>query len=443
MFRAGILTGGVLPRLAEGVPLPTDPAFDHSKHPDRGAIRRVLVVDDSRAQRRVLSSILSGLGYDVAEAGTGEEALAQCRTLAPDLVLSDWMMPGMNGLDFCRAFRALDRDGYGYFILLTSKSEKDEVARGFEAGADDFLTKPVNGHELGARITAGERILAMQKELSRKNTLISETLEELQLLYDSLDRDLAEAKKLQKSLAPDRMVDFGGMRIAQMLRSSGHVGGDLVGHFPIDDTRLGLFSIDVSGHGVSSALMTARLAGYLSAAAPDQNVALERQSKGGYRPLPPAKVAEILNRRVLDEMDTEHYFTMVYALADMATGTVDLVQAGHPHPVIQTRAGDLTNAGNGGLPIGLIPGASYDQLGLTLNPGDRMMVFSDGIIECRGPDKSLLGDAGLRGLLARNADLRGEALFETLLWQLGEFAEGVPFIDDISGIVLERPDRKA
>ncbi|MGB3379571.1 MAG: response regulator, partial [Allopontixanthobacter sediminis] len=91
-----------------------------------GAVRTVLVVDDSKMQRRILCASLARAGYDVLEAASGEEALQVCTTCAPDLILSDWMMPGMTGPEFCRAFRGLQRDSYGYFILLTSKSEKNE-----------------------------------------------------------------------------------------------------------------------------------------------------------------------------------------------------------------------------------------------------------------------------------------------------------------------------
>lgn len=110
---------------------------------ERDAVHRVLIVDDSRLQRKILCSSVKRWGFDVFEAGSGEEALEVARDIAPDIVLSDWMMPGMNGLEFCDAFRELSGDRYGYFILLTSKSEKNEVAMGLEAGADDFLTKPV------------------------------------------------------------------------------------------------------------------------------------------------------------------------------------------------------------------------------------------------------------------------------------------------------------
>lgn len=172
--------------------------------------RQVLVVDDSKAQRRVLSLSLERWGYHVTEAGSAEEALRLCAGQTFDIVLSDWVMPGMSGLEFCKAFRALPNDRYGYFVLLTSKSEKGEIADGLDGGADDFLIKPVNSDELHARLRAGERLIGMQRELVEKNRLIGATLDELQKVYDSLDRDLIEARKLQQTLVRERHRQFTG-----------------------------------------------------------------------------------------------------------------------------------------------------------------------------------------------------------------------------------------
>lgn len=399
-------------------------------------VSHVLVVDDSRLQRRILAASLTRWGYRVTEAESGADALKICAEMPPDIVLSDWMMPGMDGLEFCRAFRAMPRDRYGYFILLTSKTEKDAVARGLDCGADDFLNKPVNAAELRARINAGERIQRMEKELVEKNGLITTTLQQLQMLYDALDSDLIEAKKLQQSLVRERFHDFDQGQVSLLLRSSGHVGGDLVGVFPVCDGRIGLFGIDVSGHGISSALMTARLAGYLSAT-PDHNVALARQPDGTYAMLPPATVAAELNRLVLEDMETEHYFTLLLADVDLTTGHMRMVQAGHPHPVVQRADGKLETLGSGGLPVGLIAGASYEEFDLTLNKGDRLLIQSDGVNECPDPDGVQLDDEGLMDLLKDLSYVHGTALLETLVWKLADYAGGEDFPDDVSAILFE------
>jgi len=156
----------------------------------QGERPRILIADDSRAQRKLLASTLRKSGFDVVEAEDGKEAFAAIRAHKLRMVLSDWMMPGMSGPELCRAIRDCDEDGYVYFILLTSKSERAEIASGLEQGADDFLTKPVSGEELRARINAGQRILDMQQELSGKNLLLGNALGELQRLYDLIDSDL-------------------------------------------------------------------------------------------------------------------------------------------------------------------------------------------------------------------------------------------------------------
>ncbi|WP_281967294.1 PP2C family protein-serine/threonine phosphatase [Roseovarius nanhaiticus] len=404
---------------------------------DKRTIGRVLVVDDSRLQRRILSASLKKWGFTVMEAESGHQALEICRDMPPDLVLSDWMMPGMSGLEFCDAFRQMTRDNYGYFILLTSKSDKAEIAHGLDAGADDFLTKPVDPGELRARIAAGARILQMERELTEKNRLVNSTLNQLRALYASLDADLMEAKKLQQSLVSDRHRDFGRAEVSMLLRSSGHVGGDLVGMFQISETRIGLYGLDVSGHGVSSALMTARLAGYLSGAAPEQNVALYRCDDGSYAMRPPAETIAALNDLFLSELDTEHYFTLLLADVDLASGRVIMAQAGHPYPAVQRADGRVEMLGAGGLPVGLIPGAEYQEFEVMLRPGDRLMIHSDGVTECAGKDGRLLDDEGLADLLSELRATPALACLEALVWKLAEFAGTDTFADDVSAILLE------
>ncbi|MGL6210637.1 MAG: PP2C family protein-serine/threonine phosphatase [Paracoccaceae bacterium] len=402
-----------------------------------GANWHVLVVDDSKAQRRILTVQLSRWGYRVTEAASGEEALELCRTTSFDMVLSDWVMPGMSGVELCRAFRDLPREGYGYFILLTSKSEKAEVADGLQSGADDFLTKPVSSDELRGRLRAGERILGMQAELVEKNRLVNSTLAELQGIYDSLDRDLIEARKLQQTLVRDRYRAFDGGAVSVMMLPSGHVGGDLVGSFLINPRCLVVYSIDVSGHGVASAMMTARLAGLLAGGAPGQNITMSDGGFGRADAWPPEMVAFRLNKLMTEVVQVDQYFTMVYAEIDLQSGNVRLVQAGHPHPVVLRADGRVDVIGAGGLPVGLVDGARYDRVNLQLRPGDRLFLVSDGVTECPDPMGVELETQGMIGILNRSLHLGSPELLEALIWDLTKYHGTPDFPDDISGILFD------
>lgn len=397
----------------------------------------VLVVDDSRAQRHLSATYLKRWGYRVAQAASAAEALEICAREPVNIVISDWMMPGMNGVEFCRRFRAMPRETYGYFILVTSKSDKSEVASGLEAGADDFLTKPFSLEELRARLRAGQRIQQMQAELMGRKRVVQQTLAELQRLYDALDRDLIEARKLQSTLLRDRLRNFGASRVAMLVRTAGRIGGDLVGCFRLDARRIAVWSVDVAGHGVAAAMMTVRLGGYLSEGAPDQNIAFTTGLVGQRLIRAPAELVAEFNRLMLEELQVEQYFTMIYAEFDETTGALRMVQAGHPHPLILRASGEMERIGEGGLPVGLIENASYDEITAQLSPGDRLVLISDGVTECPGPRGGDLGEESAADMIRQAADPDPVRLLDNLVAELTAFACSDNFPDDVSGLVLD------
>lgn len=401
--------------------------------------KRVLVVDDSRLQRRILATSLRKWGYEVVEASSANRALEILDTFAPDFILSDWMMPGMTGLEFCRAFRQRPSRAYSYFILLTSKSEKCEIAQGLDAGADDFLTKPVNSAELRARISAGQRILTMERELSEKNRIVSETLGELQRVHEAIDKDLIQARKIQESLVPEFSRSFGNSRVSLLLKPCGHIGGDLVGMFQPGNNRLGFYGIDVSGHGITSAMMTARLGGYLSSTHFDQNVAMEKRFGKFFALRQPADVAQTLNTRLTADKGIEEYFTMAYCIVDLRCGSVKMVQAGHPHPLLIRRDGSFEFLGDGGVPVGLIPDVNYSQISVRLEPGDRLLLYSDGFTEAYVKDGSMLDTDGLIELIQEcRSDGTGSEFLDDLYWNLTQAMDDTKGLDDdVSATLFE------
>ncbi|WGI21945.1 SpoIIE family protein phosphatase [Amylibacter sp. IMCC11727] len=398
---------------------------------------RVLVVDDSKLQRRIVSLNLKKWGFTVIEAASGVEALNICKSQDIDLVISDWIMPEMDGLEFCCEFRKLERDRYGYFILLTSKNETNDVAQGLDIGADDFLSKPVNSAELKARIRAGTRVLDMEQKMIDQNETVASALQELQTVYGELKKDLVEASKLQHSLIPTRHHRLPKGEVSLLFQSSSHVGGDLVGFFSFSEDHLGIYSIDVSGHGISSALLTARLAGYLSPHNKEQNLAFERFENGEFFLREPADMAEHLNLMMVEEMETELYFTLAYADVNLRDGSVSMVQAGHPHPVLFNAKDGVKFIGDGGPPIGLMPDLEFETFEFQMKAGDRLFLYSDGVTECQNTKGELLDEDGLDRFLQANATSDGPELISDLVWELTSFAEQRPFDDDVSGILFD------
>lgn len=399
--------------------------------------RTVLVVDDSRAQRLILRSHLTRWGYEVIEAASGAEALTICKAQVVDLILSDWMMPGMDGIAFCQAFRALPERPFGYFILLTSKSEKPDIAKGLSVGADDFLSKPVSPDELRARLHAGHRIVEMERQLREKNRLVSATLDEMSTLYAELDNDLIEAQRLQQSLVREKSRDFGVAQVSLLLQPAGRVGGDLVGFFPVNTHEVGVFAIDVSGHGVASAMLTARLAGLLNSPSVAQNLTLTTGPNGTTRMLPLDVAAKRINAFYYDEIEAEQYFTMVLGKLDLNNRKLALVQCGHPSPLVQNPHGEVSVVGQGGLPIGLIEEANWEEFTIDLSAGGRVLIGSDGLTECPGHDGHQLEEDGLAILMRQNQSKSGRPLLEKLVREVEENAAGAPLPDDISAVLVE------
>lgn len=397
--------------------------------------RRVLLVDDSRAQRAMLAIHLTRAGYQVIEARDADQALQAFRDAPPDFILSDWVMRGISGPELCRQIRAEGGGAYIYFILLTSKADPEDIAFGLESGADDFLIKPISASELLARLRAGERILQLQDDARSAHDKLSETLAALRSAQAAMDRDLNDARRLQQGLIGDSQAMFGDFRVSNLLRPAGHVGGDLTGSFAINARKFGVFAIDVSGHGVAAALLTARLATQFSASV-DQNAALFIDEFGLYDSRAPAVLGRYLNHLMLADLKTDSYFTMVYAVIDQVTGEVTLVQAGHPHPIVQRASGEIERLGEGGLPIGVIENATYDEISLKLGPGDRLLIASDGLWDATDSSGNMLGEDGLANILRTNRGTRGSNMVDAMVWSVLGYCGGQQF-DDMSAVLVE------
>ncbi|MBU3031234.1 PP2C family protein-serine/threonine phosphatase [Paracoccus marinaquae] len=395
---------------------------------------RVLLACTPSAATRRLTAELRRAGYGLAQAVDSAEALRLCADQPPDIVIYDLAMRGMDGPDFCRALRLQDPHRRSYLILLAPAGSNGNIADGLRAGADDFVTLPADSAKMLARLAVGERVLRMEAELRASNAQLRSALERLEVTQAALDRDLLEARKLQQGLVRERSGRFGPFQLSLLLRPAGHIGGDLVGFFPIGDDRIGIYALDVSGHGVTAALLTAQLSVHLSGAS-DQNVAL-RAAQAGNDAVPPAALAHFFNNMMLEEMNTDTYFTMIYAELNHVTGLVRMVQAGHPHPMLQDPTGQVSTVGQGGMPVGVFENPIFDELEFQLPPGSRLLITSDGITEAANRAGRLLGEEGLEAIMRTNAFLGGHAFLESMAWSVSEYCRGER-PDDMSAVLIE------
>lgn len=294
------------------------------------------------------------------------------------------------------------------------------------------VTFPINATPEHVWNSLERPIARLRAHQKTKDSLgrVKEKLSNLQADFEAIDADLAIAKSLQDNLLQDKFVDLPNTELSFFLKEKLAIGGDHVGHFTINDTWHGFYAFDVAGHGISSALLIARLVGMFHGSTPETNVAVEITTDGK-RPRLPAKVLSHLNTLLCEVLETDHFVTAVIGYVNHKTGEVLFGQAGHPHPAVM-RTNGLELQGSGGLPIGLIPMAEYTNNHLTLEPGDSFWLFSDGILDAS--DETGLGSdaAQLLTSLATSRDASGHSVFETAI----EYLDPASIQDDLSGLMI-------
>src|SRR5205823_135926 len=211
----------------------------------------ILVVDDDRASRRLLARTLTAAGYACAEAESGEEALELVRKRPFCLLLLDYDMPGLDGADVSKQIRADPSPAVAQIptIMLTGHGGEESEVLCLQAGADDFVTKPVHPAVLKARIATQLRLRAMRDQVVKQN-------EQLEAWRETLEEDLAAAQRTQRSLIPQRPPVLAGWEVAAFYRPVIQVGGDIYGWLPLRDGRILFWIADATGHGAAAALLT-------------------------------------------------------------------------------------------------------------------------------------------------------------------------------------------
>jgi sigma-B regulation protein RsbU (phosphoserine phosphatase) len=399
---------------------------------------KILIADDSKQIRFMLQRLLERWGYEVISTCNGLDAWECIQRESVNLIISDWVMPQMDGLELCRRLRSDNFTHYIYIILLTSKDDKSDLIEGMEAGADDFLIKPFHADELRLRIRAGERILRLESTLEERNQKLRETYQHLEQAYSQIRNDLEAAAAMQQSLLPETAVTLCDVRFDWIFRPCTFVAGDIFNFFRLDEHHLGLYHLDVSGHGIPSALLSVTLSKVLN---PDPN---QGSPLKHFIPIPPhyeinnpIDVMKHLNNRFQSDLHCTIYFTMVYGIINTRSRCLTLTQAGHPSPIYLGYQSPPVLLGTGGFPVGMLPEVDYESVELILHPGDRLFFYSDGVTECMNQSGMSFGDKKLQKLLKSLNHLPLHDSLNTLENSLRTWRGGNEFDDDISILAME------
>jgi len=393
---------------------------------------RILVVDDDIDTRLLLARFLGKWGHEVLTAGDGVEALEILEREWIQLVISDWTMPRMDGLELCKRIRAGLFPGYTYIIILTAKDSKDELITAMEAGADDYIAKPFDKNELKVRIRAGERVLNLERELEERNQRLAKA-------YSVMRKDLEAAARMQKDLLPRPTPNAHGFAFDWLFLPCSFVAGDTFHYLDLDEDRACFFLIDVSGHGVPAAMLSFTLTKTLTSLAfPGNPLRNSCGMEPHYDLTPPAAVAQELNRRFQADDETMQYFTMIYGILDCRNGKLTFTQAGQPCPIFIRKGAPPVLLGWGGFPVGLHPHATYNELELDLDPGDRIILYSDGITDCTDKDGREFSTERLLGILEVWRELPLPALVKKVEDAICEWRGSDEFEDDMTLLAIER-----
>jgi phosphoserine phosphatase RsbU/P len=329
---------------------------------------QILVIDDDTAVQELLRRTLKKQGYEVTVASNGEDGIAQAQKLRPALIICDWIMPRLTGIDVCRRVKADPDLSTTQFFLLTSLGSIADRVKGLDAGADDFISKPIELNELQARVRAGLRL----HQLSR----------DLKIAKQDLEAELAEAAEYVQSLLPDPMVE--PVSIESKFIPSRQLGGDCFDYNWLDSNYLAIYLLDVAGHGLRAALPSVAVLNLLrSRALPNIDY---------YKP---SDVLRALNTTFQMSYQNDKYFTIWYGVYNRNDRKLVYASAGHPPAVLisqsPTSKAKVQQLRTPGMPVGMFPDARYLDNCCDVEDLSTLYIFSDGVYEINQPDGNIWG----------------------------------------------------
>lgn len=369
----------------------------------------ILIIDDDPTVRRLLERSLTRSGYQVYLATNGQEGLEQAKDCYPALIICDWLMPGIDGLEVCRQIKANSRFSTTFFILLTSLGSVEDRVKGLDAGADDFLCKPIDMNELEARVRAGLRLHQLSEDLQHQKQL--------------LEAELAEAGEYVQSILPEPLSTE-KLTVEGRFIPSRQLGGDGFDYFWLDEDHFVFYLLDVSGHGLKSALPSLSVINLLRS-----------QNLPHINYYQPASVLEELNRLFQINYRNDKYFTMWYGIYEVKKYQLKYASAGHPPAILLSY--DLnhqfieTSLKTPGFPIGMFADDDYYEETCPLSFPSSLYLFSDGLYEIPRPNGKLLGLENLIQLL-KECEKQPNQHLDALIYLIQRATMQPPFADDLS-----------
>lgn len=399
----------------------------------------ILVVDDNEMNRDMLSRRLSRRGHAVVVAESGEQAIEMLETETIDIVLLDVMMPGIDGFETLARIRQKHDASTLPVIMATARGETEDIVRALEAGANDYVTKPLDFPVVLARTQTQLSLKFAMDEVRRLKHKLQDRNQELEAAIAQQLRDLAAAARVQQSCLPSDNVKFDRGAFAWRYLPCDELGGDGLNIMRLDDEHVALYILDVTGHGVPAALLSVSVSHNLSATDSQYSMVVDAQGDGMKNTAAsPASVAAALNRAFPTLDQTEQFFTLIYGIYHQPTRTVRFASAGHP-PVYHLPAGSNrpVQLPGRGIPIGIMDDVTYEERSLVLGVGDRLLMYSDGVYEAANTAAELFGFQRLEEAIVETAGMPIEQSIDELISRVNAWSAGASQTDDITLILLE------
>jgi len=379
---------------------------------------KVLLLDDQRIVGETIRRMLADVpGLEFRFCADPAIALQEADAFSPTVILQDLVMPGVDGIEMVRAFRNNPSTAVTPLIVLSSKEEPTIKADAFAAGANDYLVKLPNKLEVVARIRyhSGAYILRLQRD---------EAFAALQAQQQIIARELADAATYVRSLLPLPMADNTPVPADWRFITCSSLGGDSFGYHWLQPDKLAIYLLDVCGHGVGAALLSVSAIN-----------TIRNQTLPGTDFAVPSQVLDGLNRAYPMEKQDGRYFTIWYGVLNPQTRELRFAAGGHPPAIAVAPDGTVNRLGCPGMMIGAFPFAEYSDSAVTLDPGSRIFVYSDGCYEVTNAAETMMTIEDFCAILV-GVGPRLDQL-DTVVNEVRQWQQRPDFEDDFSLVMLQ------